>query len=107
MVSVKFNNADIGRLVVLSLDPESEPVAKRLGADEVKVQGEILSVTDEYVEIETRPWCSGPVPRVSRKYMAKQVPYSSIISYEFIPYVKNTSKRMQKVIKKVINKKKE
>jgi hypothetical protein len=48
---VSFDTTDIGLLVLLSIRPESDPIAKALGARTVQVKGRIKGLSDDYLII--------------------------------------------------------
>ncbi len=82
-IVMKFKQEDIGRLVLLSVDPEWGPIAKALGASEVELIGVVVEVAEDYVVIQKRRYKHDSI---------KHMPYSQIKDYEFLPYVRNTSK---------------
>ncbi len=88
---MKFTKDDIGKRVLLSLDPKTHDIAKALGASEVSVQGDILDVADTYLEIGTVPRNVDSIP-AGPKPRNMQVPYDSIIGYKFVQYVRHTGK---------------
>lgn len=80
------------------MDPKTHDIAKALGASEVSIQGDILDVTDTYLEIRTSPWHVGPIPIVSQRYRTKQIPYEQIIGCKFVQYVRHTGKTSPKIV---------
>lgn len=77
-----FDKDDIGKRVLLELDPEQSLLAKALGASKVEVEGKILEVTESYIKVETTAR-GGGVP-FGRGKRTKSIPYSQIKDYEFL-----------------------
>jgi hypothetical protein len=78
---VEFKDDDIGRLVSLELDPETNPMAKALGADRVKVYGKIIEFGDDYIKLQLLP--PKPAGFVQGKKRVEKILYSDIIDYSF------------------------
>ena len=78
---VEFNDGDIGKLVSLELDPETNPIAKALGADKVEVYGRIMELGEDYVSLEVRPIMG--VYMLGQKIKQKKIFYSDILDYSF------------------------
>ncbi|MDI6737534.1 MAG: hypothetical protein QME12_03375 [Nanoarchaeota archaeon] len=76
---MKFKKEDIGKRVLLELDPEKNPIAKALGA-KVYVEGRILELGDDYVKIETLPHFPSPLLHSH----IKEIQYDNIKSYSLI-----------------------
>ncbi|MFH0752521.1 MAG: hypothetical protein V1914_02880 [archaeon] len=94
---MKFKEEDIGKIVVLSLDPEKHHLGKLLGASEVEIRGEIVSLNEDYLELQTIPYNSGPLPVASSKHKIRYIMYDQIIGCEIDQYVKYTSKTSSKI----------
>lgn len=90
----RFKKEDIGKSVLLYLDPKKNKIAKALGANKVEVYGEIVGIGKNYVEIL----------KIVRRYAAfranssEKIPYSSIKKYKFMKYIRDTSKT-QRIIR--------
>lgn len=74
---MKFKKEDIGKFVILELDPEKDTITKLLGASVVKVYGRVLDVTETYVKVK----CRAPHPLLPRTI--KEIPYTEIKNYSF------------------------
>lgn len=79
-----FKDEDIGKLVKLYLDPETNPIAKALGASSVETQGRILEIAEDYIKIETRRRTS---PWGGTKLSIKRYDYTTILNYKFLKQI--------------------
>ena len=76
----KFDRDDIGKLVTLELNSETNPIAQALGANKVKVYGRIMELGDESLKLNVYPM-GGIMVRGRKK--VKEILYSNIIDYSF------------------------
>jgi len=88
-----FEKEDIGKKVLLELNPEKIEIAIRIGVSRVTSIGTILEVEEDYVKIftepsglpELNPKSGSIIPCiVQRKGKEKEIPYSLIKSYELL-----------------------
>ncbi len=73
---IDFDVKDIGMLVLLSLDPRSDPVAMHLGASKLEVKGRIKGFADDYLTLSRDGFVStiaGPLPTKDIKVWYKNV----------------------------------
>ena len=86
---MQFKKEDLGKRILLELDPEKDDLAKKLGASKVEVSGTPISITNSYVRIYTDPiklHSSTPGVRDIEVHPSKikQIRYSSIKHYKFL-----------------------
>lgn len=74
----RFKQDDIGKLVLLELDPTKHKIAKALGATKVQFCGKILDVSETYVKIQKQ----GFTPFLHSRSI-EEIPYSLIKDYSW------------------------
>lgn len=84
-----FKKEDIGKRVLLNLDPEQDEIAKALGASKVQEAGRILELNEDSVKLLSESIGAvkvkvTPVAYVPGGRREKEIPYSMIKSYEFL-----------------------
>ncbi len=86
---MKFKKEDLGKRILLELDPEKDDLARKIGASKVEVSGTLISITNKYIQIYTEPIkLKSSTPGVRdievRPSKIKQIEYSSIKQYRFL-----------------------
>jgi hypothetical protein len=77
---VNFDTTDVGLLVLLSIRPESDYIAKALGARTVQVKGRIKGLSDDYLTISKEIIC----PDAIAKQVEQKIRYDHILSVNYL-----------------------
>ena len=76
-----FTADDIGKLVLLYIDPKKDSIAKALGASRVEATGRILEITDDYVNLQLS---RNTFPLGGRMISTNNYYFDKLLDYRFL-----------------------